>query len=79
MRLLDEDRDTKLDRVTIYLTRPEAEELMSDLRMALANPKGHHAHISSEDFQKEITVCIYDNNLLGDFNERSKRLIKDDV
>jgi hypothetical protein len=79
MRLLDEDSNKKLDRVTLYLTRSEAEELRDDLERILANPRGNHAHLSSKDFRKEITICIYDDTMLNDFNERSKKLIKEDL
>jgi hypothetical protein len=29
--------------------------------------------------KKELTICIYDENNLSDFDERSKRLIRDDA
>ena len=78
MRLLDEDSDSKLGRVILYLTKAEAEELRDALNGILKNPVGNHAHVPSEDYQKEITVCIYDETLLTRFNERSIKLIKKD-
>lgn len=79
--MLDEVSDRKLDRVTLYLTGAAAQELRDSLRSILANPRGNHAHVSSNDYQKERTVCIYDDATLDGhgFNERSKELIKEDV
>jgi len=37
-----------------------------------------HVHLSNEDYQKEITVCIYDENNLEDFHPRVIKLIKED-
>ena len=81
MRMLDEISDRKLDRVTLYLTRAEAQELRDSLGSILVNPRGNHAHVSSQDYRKELTVCIYDDATLDEhgFNERSKKLIKEDV
>ncbi len=79
MRLLDDGSNRKLDRVTLYLSRSEADELKSSLEEILERPEGNHAHISSEDFEKEITICIYDENLLDGFSERSKKLIQEDI
>lgn len=81
MRMLDEVSDRKLDRVTLYLTRAEAQELRDSLGSILANPRGNHAHVSSNDHQKELTVCVYDDATLDGygFNERSKKLIREDV
>lgn len=78
MRLLDGDSDQKLDEVSLYLTKPEAKELMDSLKGLLQNPIGNHSHISDEDYKKEITVCIYDEKLLDGFSERSKNLILKD-
>jgi len=78
MRLLDEDTDKAVDRVTIYLTQSEAEELRDSLLALLKEPRGNHSHVPSGDFQKEITVCIYSEDALSSFNERSQKLILND-
>jgi hypothetical protein len=81
MRILNEDDDKKIDRTTIYLTVSEAEELQRDLARIIRSPKRNHAHISSSDCSKEVTICVYDESAIEEygFNDRSKRLIKDDV
>jgi hypothetical protein len=78
MRILDDKSDKKLDTVTIFLTQEEALQLRSDLDQLLAKPKLHHTHLSSENYQKEITVCIYREDNLSSFDERSRKLILND-
>ena len=78
MRMLDSDSDKSLNEVFIYLTKPEAKELVDSLESLLASPSGNHNHISSEDYKKEMTICVYDENFLEGFSERSKKLIIED-
>ncbi len=78
MRILDETSDKSLENTTLYLTFMEASHLRDSLNQLLKEPLNNHAHISSEDYQKEITVCIYDVNNLQGFSERSKNLIVND-
>ncbi len=79
MRILDMKRDCKLDDVTLYLARSEAEELRDSLVALLRDPYGHQ-HMPSQDFEKEITICLYDPDSPPDpsFDERSKKLILHD-
>lgn len=78
MRILDEDSDRPLSRVTLYLTIDEARELRSTLD-AVFQDHSRHEHISSNDYDKQITVCVYDTSALQGFTERSKRLILEDL
>lgn len=78
MRILDENADKKLDAVTLFLTKEEALQLRSDLDHLLAKPKLNHTHLSSEDYQKENTVCIYDEKDLEGFHPRAIKLIEKD-
>lgn len=78
MRILDDDADKKLDNVSIFLTQQEAMQLRSYLNQLLDNPKLQHSHLSSSDFKKEITICLYDEKHLENFNQRSIKLIKED-
>ncbi len=79
MRILDDKSDKKLDTVTLFLTQEEARQLRSDLDQLLAKPKLHHTHLSSENYQKEITVCVYDEKNLQGFHPRAIKLIKEDI
>ena len=78
MRMLDEKRDQSLSRVTILLSRAEAEELRDSLEAILGGGIGQHEHTPSEDYQKEITVAVYDEANVDSFNDRCRRLIRDD-
>jgi hypothetical protein len=78
MRLLDQKSDASLQRIIIYLTQREAEQLRDFVGGLIKKPLGNHSHISSDDFKKEITVCIYDEANLSGFNDRSKKLIMTD-
>ena len=79
MRILDDNTKNRLDNVTLYLTMSEAKELRDSLDDVIMNPRaGYHAHVSNEDYQKEITVCLYDAANLEGFSERSKQLILKD-
>ncbi len=75
MRILDEIADKSLESVIVYLTLSEATELRDSIDELLKKPINNHNHVSSENFQKEITICIYDANNLNGFDERSKNLI----
>ena len=78
MRILDEIPDNELRKIVLYLTHFEAAELRDSLDDLLKKNVKVHAHVPSEDFEKEITVCIYDVVDLNGFNERSINLIKND-
>lgn len=76
MRILDEKSDQKLDNISLFLTRKEAQHLIGYLEQLLE--KGDHSHLMSEDYRKEIMVCIYDPEKLDMFDSRSKKLILED-
>jgi hypothetical protein len=80
MRILNEDTDSKVDNIILYLTLKEAEELRNDLNNLITKPAGNHTHIEADDFKKQLTVCIYDVLKVHDynFNERSIKLILND-
>ncbi len=78
MRILDDKADKKLNAISIFLTKKEAMQFQSYLNQLLDNPKLQHTHLSSEDYQKEITICLYDEENLESFHPRAKKLIKED-
>jgi hypothetical protein len=78
MRMLDEDNDRRLNHVTLFLTKAEAIELQGCLENLLLEPDSHHEHLSDEEYKKEITVCVYDEQRLDGFSERAKKPIKED-
>ncbi|CUI18116.1 conserved hypothetical protein (plasmid) [Candidatus Protochlamydia naegleriophila] len=78
MRILDQETDQSLNNIILYLTSQEAQELRDSLEDVINKPLNNHSHIPSNDFEKEITVCIYDENNLKGFNERSINIILND-
>jgi hypothetical protein len=81
MRIYNIDADSKVNKVIIYLTPEEAEEMKDSLESLLdSSKKNMHEHIPDResDFKREITVCIYDENNLEGFHPRSIKLIKED-
>lgn len=75
MRIYSPDQDRSLDEIVLYLTKKEAEEMKNSLESIIDRPSNNHAHIDDYDFQKELTICIYDIDNLKDFNTRSKEII----
>lgn len=78
MRILDENTSQSLENILLYLIYSEASELRDGLIDLLNKPLNNHVHISSKNFQKEITVCIYDKENLKGFDQRSMDLIIND-
>jgi RHS repeat-associated protein len=78
MRILDEEADRALNRVTIYLTRDEARELRDSVDSLLQRGRDDHEHVSALDQSKELTVCLYNPANVAAFSERSRRLILED-
>lgn len=78
MRIHNLDNDSKIDQVGIFLTPAEAGELRDALQDMLGRPGIHH-HVSGDDYKKEITVAIYDSDHLEGFDERTVRLIEEDL
>jgi len=77
MRIHDLDSDQSLKEIVIFLKPEEAQQMRDYVKLAIANPKAHY-HVSSEDYSKEITICLYDPDDLTDFSERSKEIILED-
>ncbi len=78
MRILNDESDKKLDAVSVFLTKQEVKQLIGYLTQLIENPKLQHMHLSSEDYQKEITICMYDGEDLSGFSQRAKKLISAD-
>lgn len=73
---------TALHNVMLFLTTAEAAELKDSLESLLNGPADLHHHVSSSDFSKELTVCVYspdDPGALAHFDDRSKRIILTDT
>jgi hypothetical protein len=78
MRILDIESGKTLDNVCLYLTSSEAKDVMSSIKNLLSRKIEHHAHINDDTYQHEVTVTIYNEDDLEGFDERSKKLIRED-
>ncbi|MGE5415656.1 MAG: hypothetical protein ACM3UZ_02605 [Acidobacteriota bacterium] len=80
MRILDVDNDRSVKDVILYLTIEEAKELLGDLQGLVAKMDlSAHAHVNDDAFEHEVTVVVYDETQLKALNERSRRLIIEDI
>lgn len=79
MRFLDEESNRILNRVSVFLTESEANELRDTLDLLLKDSNVHHEHVSSDDFQKELTISIYDKRKIDSYDDRAQSLILSDI
>ena len=74
MRILDNGSNRPLEEVTLYLTRAEAAQLAGYLQDMLTSGE-HHSHLNDDEYARQMTVAIYTDENLNEFDERSRRLI----
>ncbi len=67
---------TPLNNITVYLTPAEALQMIGHLEQLLAEPEQHHAHLNDDEYQREITLTVYQAECLDEYDERSKKLIQ---
>ena len=81
MRISNDITDEKLDQITVFLTKTEALQLKAYLEDFLnrSADKGLHFHLSAEDHQKEITICIYNPENIEMLHPRAQKLILEDT
>ncbi len=76
MRIYNLDSEKKVNKVILYLTPDEAQEMKYALEQVISDSKKyHHKHILDSEYKREITVCIYKEDNLSSFDDRSKKLI----
>ena len=79
MRILDQDQDKAISRITLLLRPSEASELRDALESLLKSDRPvHHEHVPDADFEKEVTIALYSEEAMDSFDERTRRLIADD-
>ena len=74
MRILHEESDAVLSNVTLYLDTGEMAHLRDIAENLLADPTLEHCHLSSDDFQIEVTLVLIPEDI-SQLNERSQRVI----
>jgi hypothetical protein len=62
MRMLDDDKDQPVNRISLFLTEREVAHLLSSLQERLADPDPRwHMHIDDDgDKPWELTLAVYD-------------------
>jgi hypothetical protein len=78
MRILDDKTNKAINSVSIFLTEIEAKYLIGYLEQLVYEKRGDHSHLSSEDYKKEITICLYSLETLDKFHPRIQKLIMQD-
>jgi len=79
MYIIDDESNKNLDCITIVLTKSEIKQVLGYAKQLLENPSSSdHYHLSNEDYQKEITFCLYDPENISNFNPRIQKLIRND-
>ena len=80
MRILNTNADIALKSIILYLKIEEAKELYDSIGMML-NEKdlSNHTHVNDLSFEHEVTLVLYDEQQIGSLNERSKRIILEDI
>lgn len=58
MRIDDTANGRELQHVGLGLTEAEARELRDTLEILFQDPAERHEHVSSADFQRELTVWL---------------------
>ncbi len=79
MRLLDTETNKAIGSVGIYLTKTEAKQMLDFLQSLINETAGNHVHVNDDNYSHEVTLAIYFDENLDQFDERSKKLIKDDI
>ncbi len=66
MRILDDVKDRRLDKVTMYLKKGEAEDLMEAISALLSKQSSNHEQPSESTRLKELTICLDQDTTLED-------------
>ena len=75
MRLLDVDTGKPLRDVCVYLTPLEARQMLGYLKGLVNGRVEHHAHVNDDSYEREVTIAVYTERNLDQFDERSRKLI----
>ena len=79
MRILNQDDDKAVKNVLLMLTMGEAAELKDDLERLLSKKvPNDHSHVNDLEYEHELSISIYDENNIEEFDDRTKKLIMQD-
>ena len=82
MRILHRDTNQVFDDMEIFLTMEEANELIAHLSGLIEQPEYGHVHVFGDEkdgvLYKELTIAIYTEDNLDEFDDQSQKLILED-
>ena len=79
MRIVNLKEKQTLDSLSIFFTKDEARQLISYLEVLIEDSSRQHSHLSSDDYQKEITLWIYDKKNFNELPPKVQKLIQEDT
>ncbi|MGE4573534.1 MULTISPECIES: hypothetical protein [Parachlamydia] len=78
MHIFDDELKKNLDGVTLLLTKCEIKQLIGYAKQLLEEkPPSDHYHLCDENYQKEITICLYEPEKMDSFHPAIQKLIKE--
>ncbi len=75
MRIYDHKNKKELESITLFLTPDEAMELAADAKDLSENTHKLHSHICDIEYDREVTLAVYTDENVSQFNEESKKVI----
>lgn len=79
MIIIDEELKNNLSNVTLILSEKEIKQLISYANQLLEEKiSSDHRHLSSQDYQKEITLVFFDPDQTSDFQPYIKKIIEEE-
>ena len=75
MRIANHENLVQLDRVTLFLTDREMKEMIGYLVDLIGKNDDSHHHVSSENYDREITITRFDPENAGFLDEFSREIV----
>jgi predicted DNA-binding protein with PD1-like motif len=79
MLIYDDFNEESMENITLLLRLDEAKELKEALEELIKREylkeNSSHVHVNNGDYSKEITVSIYNDKTVNEYNEKIKNII----
>jgi hypothetical protein len=76
MKIYDCENKRIVTDVCLYLTPKEAENMSTVAHNLSKHPESQHTHITNDDSSVEITIAVYTEQNLNQFDKESIAIIK---
>ena len=77
MKIFDKQGDKILHSVTIYLTPSEAHQLGDFAKQLALHPENLHAHVTNSDSSVEVTIAVYTQENINQFDVKSRNILQE--